>query len=154
MGKGVFADNGFAALDHKAAHAGYQPGGFHDLSRVDIASELSEEIAPGAKGHDNLFEGGVARSLPNSVDGAFDLPRAVAHGREGIRYREAQIVMAMNANDCLARLKFRDSLIQTANQRAEFIRNCPADGVGNINGSCPGCDNGMANLDQKIRFGP
>ncbi len=90
VGEGVFADDGFAALDGEAAHAGDEAGAFDDFAGVDGAVEAAEEIAAGLEGHDDFLEGGVAGALANAVDGAFDLTGAVGDGGEGIGDGEAE----------------------------------------------------------------
>src|SRR5438309_4758026 len=55
-------------------------------------------IIPGLHHHDDLFERAVAGALPDTVDGAFDLTRPRLHGGQRIRYREAEVIMAVHTD--------------------------------------------------------
>jgi hypothetical protein len=60
-------------------------------------------------GHHDLFQRGVARALAQTVDRAFDLPRAARHGGQAVGRRHAEVVVAMGGEDhVLAALAFRD----------------------------------------------
>ena len=61
------------------------------LERQPVAARLER--------HHDFFERSVARALADAVDGALDLPRAGLHRRQRIRHRQAQIVVAVHADD-------------------------------------------------------
>ena len=107
MGKGVFTDDGFAALHHQAAHARDQARGLDNLARVQSAFKPAEEIVARFEGHDDFLHGGVAGALANAVDRAFDLPRPVAHGGQRVGHGQTEIIVAMDAQDGPAGLEFR-----------------------------------------------
>jgi hypothetical protein len=52
-----------------------------------------------------FFERGIARALADAVDGAFDLPRAAGQAGQRIRNRHAEVVMAMDGEHRLVRVR-------------------------------------------------
>src|SRR6266581_6879720 len=76
VGEGVLADDGLVRLDVDARDVGEEPRGAEDLLGLDTGLH-PEEVLAGAERHDDLLEGGVARPLADTVDGALDLTRAV-----------------------------------------------------------------------------
>ena len=73
VGEGVFAHDGLAAGDVESAHAADDAGGLQNLTRGDAGVESAVEIATGFEGHDDFFQGAVAGTFPDAVEGAFDL---------------------------------------------------------------------------------
>ena len=65
----------------------------------DDAGFKRQPIAARIHRHDDLFQRGIAGTLADAVDGALDLPRAGLHRRQRIRDRQAQIVMAVYADN-------------------------------------------------------
>ena len=51
--------------------------------------------------HHDLFERGVAGALADAVDRALDLPDAALNGREAVGDGEAEVVVAVRAEDRL-----------------------------------------------------
>src|SRR5262249_15359958 len=70
-----------------------EPRGPEDLVRLHTRRD-PEQVLAGPDGHHDLFQGGVPRSLPDAVDRAFDLPRAVLDGDQRVGHGVAQIVVA------------------------------------------------------------
>ena len=58
-----------------------------------------QPIAARLQHHHDLFERAVARALADAVDGALDLARAVLHGGQRVGDRQAQVVVAVDADD-------------------------------------------------------
>ena len=74
-----------------------------------------EVVAARAQGHDDFFEGAVAGPLADAVDGAFDLPGALLHGGQAVGHGQAQVVVAVDAEDDL--VDAADVLLQMARWR-------------------------------------
>ena len=129
VGEGVFADDGFVALHVQAGERADEAADRDEFFGVDAGGE-GEGVLAGFDGHDDFFEGGVARALADAVDGAFDLPRSAAHGREGVRYGEAQIIVAVRRENDFVRAGHM--LDQVTEHRFVLCRRCEADGVGAV----------------------
>ena len=56
----------------------------------------------------------IASAFADAIDGAFHLACAVVNGRQRIGHRQTQIVMAMDTDDRLARLKLRHGIVRAA----------------------------------------
>jgi hypothetical protein len=91
----------------------------------------------------------LPRSFADAVDGAFDLPRARFDGSQRIGDGQAEIVMAMDADDGGIAQRFHDA----ADQFAIFVGRGVADGIGNVDGARSGGDNGFRNLFEIIGIG-
>ena len=93
---------------------------------------------------------GVAGALAEAVDGDFDLPGTRLDGRERVRRREAQVVVAVDADHGAT----ADSLDDAARQLAEFGRDRVPDGVGDVDRGGAGVDDGLVDPQQELRVGP
>ena len=82
----------------KVMMRGQQLAGGVEMLGVD-AGFVREAVAAGLDGHDDLFERSVAGALADAVDGALDLPRAGLDGGQRIGHGQAQIVVAVDADD-------------------------------------------------------
>src|SRR5581483_4786658 len=140
MGEGVRADDGLVRLHQNAGRRADHAARLVEFLRDDarLAVEL---IAAHLHRHDNLFQRGVARALPDAVDGAFDLPRAVPHARQRVRDRHAQIVVTVDADD--GSVYVRHMLHDIADQRAVLFGRRVASRVRDI-------DDGRARLDDLL----
>ena len=58
-----------------------------------------EVIGARAERHHDFFQRGVAGPFADPVDGAFHLARAVADAGERVGHRQAEIVVAVHADD-------------------------------------------------------
>ena len=55
-------------------------------------------VVPRAEGHHDFFERAVAGPLAEAVDRALDLAGAVLDGRQAVGHRQAEVVVAVNAD--------------------------------------------------------
>eukprot|EP00982_Pelagococcus_subviridis_P002555 19486-Pelagococcus_subviridis.AAC.2 len=130
----------------------------HLAARVDVhgvdARERSVDgrfILPAEPdGHRDFFEARVARALPDAVDGALHLPRAVRDARERVRGGQSEVVLAVCGYDVLA----RDVFFDPRDERPEFLREAHADGVGNVQRRRARVDDGGQDPVQKLRVRP
>ncbi len=99
--------------------------------------------------HDDLFERAVARAFADAVDGALDLPRAGFDRGQRIGHRQAEIVMAVDADDGAIAQRLDDA----ADQRAVFLGRRVADGIGNVDRARSGGDHRLRDLLQEIGIG-
>src|SRR5207249_2962339 len=99
-----------------------------DLLGLDAAGELGELGRPGPDAHHDLFERGVARPLAEAVDRDLDLARAGLDGRERVRGRETEVVVAVNADRRIAPDKVDDA----GDERAELRRDRVADRIWDV----------------------
>ena len=74
-----------------------------------------QPIGPHARRHDDLFERRVAGALADAVDRALDLPRAGADRRQRVGDREAEVVVAVRAEDRVVRRSARAPMIVRKN---------------------------------------
>ena len=75
VGEGIAPHDRLVRLDRVTGQAAYQAAGAGDLFGIDSAPEAVDIVGPGAKDHRHLFEAGIAGSLSNAVDAAFNLAR-------------------------------------------------------------------------------
>ena len=106
-------------------------------------------IAAGVQRHDDFFERGVAGALADAVDGAFDLACAALDRRQRIRHRQAQIVVAVHADD----RRIAQGLHDPRDQSAIFFGNGKPYGVRKVDGPRAGGDHRARYLLQVIRIG-
>ena len=96
MSESVFADNRLVALHVDAGNLCHQPAGRIETLGLDSSRDI-EVVVACPNGHDQLFQRAITGALAYSIDGAFDLARALAHRREAVGNGEAQIVVTMDA---------------------------------------------------------
>ena len=95
MGKGILADNRFVSLNRNTSHMADQPAGRIEPTRLNSGLQ-AEIIVPGSQCHHNFFQRPVTRTLPNSVNRAFNLPSTLLHSGQTVGHSQAQIVMTVN----------------------------------------------------------
>ncbi len=100
MGKGVGPDNGFIGLHHNAGNHGNQTAGGVNLPSIDSGGQC-HLIPAGKEGHHHLFQGGVAGTFANTVDGNLRLSGAGFNTGQGIGRGEPQIIVTVNTHDGL-----------------------------------------------------
>ena len=150
MGKGVAAHDGLVGLDHETRQGGDQTAGFVNFHGVDVGVERIFILA-GLEHHDDFFQAGVTRPLPDAVDGAFHLTGAVLDGRDGVRDRQSQIVMAMDRNDRL--VDIRNVVAQVSHHAAIFIGSSVTNGVRHIDRTGAMLDGGFYHPRQILPLG-
>ena len=109
-------------------------------------------IAANVQRHDYFFQGGVAGPLPDAVDGALHLARTGLYGRHRIRYRQAQIVVAVGGNDGLGMFAMgaqRDFIEDTRH----FAGHIVADGIRQVDGSGARAQHRIDNFHEKFDVG-
>src|SRR5690606_17341169 len=102
-----------------------------ELGRVDARLE-TECGMPGRERHHDLFEGGVAGSLADAVDGHLRLPRAGRDTGQSVGGREAEVVVAVNGDHCA--FNAAHVLLDSGDQRAELVGQGVTDRVGDVQG--------------------
>ena len=150
VGKGIGADDGLVRLHRIAGDAGHQLGRRHDLRGVD-ARVATEHILARAHRHHDFFQRGIAGTLAETIDGAFDLARAVHHGGKRVGDGHAEIVVAVRRPDHLVGI--RHALDQLLHALAPQGGNAVADGVGHVERFGAGLDHLVEDADQKIHVG-
>src|SRR4029079_13760459 len=88
----------------------------------------------------------VAGALAEAVDRDLHLARAGLDGGEGVRGREAQVVVAVDAD----RRRVADEVDDPPDERPELARDRVADGVRDVDGRRPGVDDRLVNLEQVV----
>ena len=91
--------------------------------------------------HHDLLERRVAGALADAVDRALHLTRAALDRRQRVGHRQAEIVVAVRAEDDLVGV--RDALADAAEEVQHFVRRRVADGIGQI-------DRRRADLDDRL----
>jgi len=103
-------------------------------------------IGASLEDHDDLFERAVAGALSDAVDGALDLAGAGFYGGEGIGYREAEVVVAVYADDGAIAERVGDA----ADQGSVFLRRGVAYRIRDVDGTGAGSDYGLRDFLQEI----
>ena len=99
------------------------------MFRCHISLER-EDVGAGAESHDELFQGAVAGALADTVDCTLHLPCARLDSSNGVRDRQAQVIVAVDRDDRL--LDVGNIVLQVLDDVVIFERDGIADGVGNI----------------------
>src|SRR5579862_1408275 len=148
--EGIFADDGFVALNVNAGERRNQARRRDDALGIDFRVIAAEKILARAQRHYDFFERRIPRALADAVDRTFDLARAVLHAGETVRDGQSQIVVAVHGDDRLLDVRnFRD---QRVNDRAVLVGHGVADGVRNVDGRRAGFDGGFDDFAQKFRL--
>ena len=110
-----------------------------------------EVIAARADRHDDLFQGAVAGALAEAVDGALDLAGALLQGGQAVGDGQAQVVVAVDAEDDL--VDAADVLLQVADGRGVLLGHGVADGVGDVDRGGAGLDGLLDHLGEEVQLG-
>lgn len=94
MGKGILAYDGFISLDLHSCDGGDEVAGGIEFLSDDTGANFVV-IAASAECHDDFFEGGISGTLPEAVDGAFDLASTGFDGREAVGDSESEVIVAV-----------------------------------------------------------
>src|SRR5262249_48385483 len=103
------------------------------------------------QGHYDLFERGVARAFPDSIDRALYLPRSRLDCGQRVCHREPQIVVAMNRDGNL--LDSVDASADGSDQLGVLLGNGVAHRVWNIDDVGPGIDGRLHKTAKVIDVG-
>src|SRR5262245_27623910 len=98
VGESVATHNSFVWLHVEADNLCEQLTRRIELRRNDSICKR-QAIGTNVQCHNDLFKGGVTSTFTNAVDGALDLSGASFDGCQTVCYRQAQIVVAVNADD-------------------------------------------------------
>ncbi len=150
VGERVPADDRLVGLDREAGQVADQPAGGGQLLRRDTRAERRELGRSRAQGHDDLFERGVAGPLAEAVDRHLDLAGAGLDRGERVGRRQAQVVVAMDADRGLVADERDDAL----DERPELRRDGVADRVRDVDRRGTGLDDRLVDLEQVVDVGP
>ena len=100
MGEGVAAHDRLVALDGQPGDRREHPADRVEPLGLD-AGRQAVVVEPGLQGHDDLFERGVAGAFADAVDRALDLPGAGLAAGQAVGDGQAQVVVAVGADDRL-----------------------------------------------------
>jgi hypothetical protein len=98
--------------------------------------------------HDDLFQRGIACSLADAVDGAFNLAGAGFNCCQAVRHCQSQIVVAMHADGNVA--VTNDSFPHRLDQFREFIRQRVTDSVRHVQDRSAGLNRGVEDVAKII----
>ena len=149
VGEGVAADDRLVGLDDEAGQVADQAAGGRDLLRGHAAGEVRELRRPRAQRHDDLFQRGVAGPLAEPVDGHLDLSRAGLDGGQRVGRGQAEVVVAVDADDGARSDPFDDR----ADERPELRWDGVADRVGDVDRGGTGVDDRLVDAQQELRVG-
>src|SRR5262245_15267125 len=114
-----------------------EPRGPEDLLRPHPGLD-AEEVLPRPQRHHDLLERGVAGPLADPVDGALDLAGAVHEGRQRVRHRLPEVVVAVHGHHDL--LDPVDALANLADTLSPLLGDGVPDGVRDVDGPGAGVD--------------
>ena len=98
VGERVAADDRLVPLDGQPGDRRDHPADRIEPLGLDAGGQ-AVVVEPRLQGHDDLFERGVAGTFADAVDRAFDLPGADLAGGQAVGHRQAEVVMAVDADD-------------------------------------------------------
>ncbi len=148
--EGVAPDDRLVVLHRERGGGRDQLRRTREHGAVDVGP-IRQHVVAHLHGHHHFLERGVAGALADAVDGAFDLADAGTHPGERIRYRHAEIVVAMRGEARLVGV--RHALAQHLDQREILLRHGVADGVGNVDGGGAGIDGGLDAAAEEVLLG-
>ena len=108
------------------------------------------ELVAHAHRHDDFFERRIAGTLTDTVDGAFNLPRAAHDTREAVGHGHAEVVMAVHGQHY--RVDAAHVLLEVAEDFAVFLGDRIAHRVRDIDSGGAGSDNRFDHFGQKLEF--
>ena len=101
--------------------------------------------------HDQFFQCGIAGPFPNSIDGAMDLVGALQDGGQGVGHRQAQVIVAMDAEN---RLIEGGYFLAQLLEKMTHLQGCGiAHGIGQIDRCRSCCHNSAHQLNHLLRIG-
>ena len=88
VSEGILSHHCLVGLNEGSGEVGYQPAGTVNLLGDDIGM-VGEQILSCPQCHDDLFKGGIAGTLTDSVDGTFNLPASAFDTRQRVGYSQS-----------------------------------------------------------------
>ena len=148
--EGVAPDDRLVRLHLVAGEPRHEPAGPGDLARIDSRRQTERGVA-GVQQHHDLLERRVARALAEAVDGALDLARAGAHPRKRVGDGQAEVVVAVHAQDDAAQV--RHELVQLAEELGVLVRHRVADGVRDVDRGRAFVERDLQHLGGELELG-
>ncbi len=96
--KSILAHYGFVGLHFHPGETADQTAATVYLTVIYVDFLVIKSLA-GVKGHYDFFQGGIAGSLANTVNGAFHLSGSIRDSGQGIGHRHTQVIVAVNADN-------------------------------------------------------
>ena len=106
-------------------------------------------VVPRPQRHHDLFQRAVAGPLADAVDRALDLPGAVLDGGQAVGDGQAQVVVAVDADDRL--VDVRHALVEVRDDAGVLRGRGVADGVGDVDRRRAGVDGRLDDLGRGSR---
>ena len=150
MGKSVFAHDGLVGLRLDTGDGGDQAAGGIDLTGVDLRMQVTVIVGADIECHDHLFEGGIAGTFPQSVDGALDLAGPLVHRFEGVGDGQTQVVVVVHRDDGAS----GHMINEFSDPNSYFIGHEDADGIGDVDRPGSRFDSGGDNLLHEAHVAP
>ena len=116
------------------------------MNRI-YACITGEKILASPYRHHNLLQRSVAGTLTQAIYSAFNLSRSVHDCRQGICYRQPEVVMAMHRKHHLIGIGY--TLAQGMNELSKLLRHRVANGVGYIHGGGTRINNRLQNTAEE-----
>ncbi len=95
MREGITPDDGLVVLHRERRRRRHHLRRARQHGGVDLVP-VRQLVVANLHGHHNFLKRGIARTLADAVDGAFDLPCTAAHARHRVGDGHAKIVVAMH----------------------------------------------------------
>ena len=149
VGEGVAPDHSLVELHRVARESAHHSAGAGQFADLDSHFDLGELLLAGTDGHDDLLHGRVARPLTDPVDGALDLACARGDGGQRVGDGEAEVVVAVGADDVLT----RHPLADRPNAIGPLDRHGEADRVGDVEGAGAVVDGSLEHVAHEVEVG-
>ena len=140
MREGVAADDRLVGLHRLPGQLREQPARPDELRGVD-RGRVGHPVGLDPRRHDDLLERGVARALPDAVDGALHLAHPGPHRGQRVGHRQAEVVVAVRAEDDAPGAAHPAAHL--GEELLDLLRRAVADRVGQVDGGRPGGDGGL-----------
>ena len=146
----VTAHDCLVELDRVAGEAANDARRASEFVGLDAGVDTAEGVSACLQGHHDLFECGVARSLADAVDGAFDLAGARIHRGQAIGDGQAEIIVTMRRDHVVA----GDATANAAQQLGPLFGYRVADRIGNVEGRRARIDRSLEHRAHEVEVGP
>ena len=143
----VATDDRLVRLHGLVGHFREHLARFKQVLRFD-PGVVGQAVLPDAERHHEFLERGVAGALADPVDRAFDLPHAALNGGEAVGDRQAEVVVAMRAEDRFVGVG--DARHDFFKELARVVRDAEADRVGQVDRRRPVRDRGFDDAAEEV----